>query len=168
MVEWFKPTGRILEPCRGDDAIYNHMPSGADWCEVERGRDFFAWNEQVNWIISNPPYSIFDEWLTHSFEVSENSVYLISPGKLFMAHGRITRIRAAGWIKHVRFYGTGSGMGFPSGAEFAAFHFMRGYVGDTSWSWFTPPPPLTASSGFTRGRLQRVESTTESESEISK
>lgn len=44
MVEYFKPSGRILEPCAGDGAFLEYLP-GAEWCEIEKGRDFFAWNE---------------------------------------------------------------------------------------------------------------------------
>lgn len=28
MVEWFKPSGRVLEPCKGDGAIYKYLPGG--------------------------------------------------------------------------------------------------------------------------------------------
>lgn len=57
MVGYFRPKGVILDPCMGNGAFYNLFPKGSKWCEIERGRDFFAWTETVDYIISNPPYS---------------------------------------------------------------------------------------------------------------
>jgi hypothetical protein len=145
MVAWFNPTGRILEPAKGEGAILNYLP-GADWCEIEEGRDFFAWSEQVDWIISNPPYSCFREWLEHSFSVSINSVYLIPLKNFFSAFGQLSDCRKHGWVKHIRLYGTGAKLGFPMGNAVGAIHFMRGYWGDTSWSFYTDASTYTQDS----------------------
>ena len=76
VVKFFAPRGRVLDPCRGNGAFADEMP-GCDWCEIRDGKDFFGWREPVDWIVSNPPYSIFSEFLRHSFVVAENIVYLI-------------------------------------------------------------------------------------------
>jgi hypothetical protein len=68
IVNHFKPTGRILDPCRGDGAFWNVMP-GAEWCEAREGRNFYDWNEPVDWIVSNPPYSIYDDFMTHAMRL---------------------------------------------------------------------------------------------------
>jgi len=137
MVAWFSPTGKILEPCRGNDAIYKYLP-GAEWCEIAMGRDFFQWTTQVDWIISNPPFGreMFGDWLEHSFEVAKNIVYLYPPGFFFSAGSRLERCRKDGWLRHIRFYGNGSALGFPMGNPIAAMHFIRGYYGTSSWSWY--------------------------------
>jgi hypothetical protein len=31
VVKHFRPTGRMLDPCRGNGAFWKHMP-GAEWC----------------------------------------------------------------------------------------------------------------------------------------
>lgn len=69
IVEYFKPSGKVLEPCLGEGAIFRHLPIGSDWCEIQRGRDFFQWEKKVDWIVSNPPYGnkMFSDWLEHSF-----------------------------------------------------------------------------------------------------
>ncbi|MDA8412999.1 MAG: hypothetical protein M0023_04335 [Desulfobacteraceae bacterium] len=59
VVAHFAPSGRILDPCKGDGAFFDHLPSGAEFCELKDGKDFFHWTEPVDWIVSNPPYSIF-------------------------------------------------------------------------------------------------------------
>lgn len=48
MVDHFKPSGRVLEPCRGDGAIYDRLPSGALWCEIDEGKDFFQWTDSID------------------------------------------------------------------------------------------------------------------------
>ena len=135
MVEWFNPTGKILEPCKGSEAILKYMPT-ADWCEVKEGRDFFAYNEQVNWIITNPPFSMFKAFLSHGLSISENVVYLIAIRKFFTGMPTVRIARDEGWIKHIRIYGAGSRLGFPIGNPVGAIHWQRGYSGDTSWSWY--------------------------------
>lgn len=109
---------------------------GAEWCEITEGRDFFAWNEQVDWIISNPPYSLFKEWLIHSFDICQNIVYLIPIARFFSAYGLMKDTRKRGWIKHIRVYGTGSRLNFPMGNAMGAIYFKRDWWGDTSWSWY--------------------------------
>lgn len=47
VVEHFRPSGRILDPCKGDGAFLKYMP-GAEWCEVREGRSFFEWYDPVD------------------------------------------------------------------------------------------------------------------------
>lgn len=137
MIEWFKPTGRILEPCKGFGAILRYLP-GADWCEITDGKDFYAWTEPVDWIISNPPYSDFKKWLAHSYRIANDIVYLVPLSKFFNAFGQMDACRKNGWVKHIRVYGTGGKLNFPMGNAIGAMHFVRGYWGDTTWSWYEP------------------------------
>lgn len=136
MVQWFKPTGKILEPCRGDDAIYRYLPEGSDWCEINMGRDFFQWSKKADWIITNPPFERFIDWHEHGLFIAPNVVYLLPAHLFFRAGSRIENARKKGWIKHIRFYGNGGDLGFPMGNPVIAMHFIRGYLGDTSWSWY--------------------------------
>jgi hypothetical protein len=147
IVDYFQPSGVMLDPCKGEGAFLKYMPN-ADWCEIGEGRDFFAYTNQVNWIISNPPFSIFDDWLEHSFSIAENIVYLLPFHMFFRAYGRIQLCRKYGWVKHIRIYGTGSKVKFPTGNAVGAVYFKRGYFGDTSWSWYAPN---TASSRLVEG-----------------
>jgi hypothetical protein len=129
MVEFFKPSGRILEPCAGDGVFLKYLPDGTEWCEIEKGRDFFAWNEQVDWIVGNPPYAGFREWNSHSFKISKNIVYLFPVGKLFNSVKGYLEILRYGGIVHMRLYGTGNSIGWDLGFLVGAVHFQRGYTG---------------------------------------
>ena len=98
MVEFFKPTGRILEPAAGDGAILKYLP-GADWCEIEQGRDFYEWVTAVDWIVTNPPYSQFGKFLDHSFLIAPDILFLIPTNKPFNGYEIMTRIRDWGGDK---------------------------------------------------------------------
>ena len=129
MVDFFKPTGRILEPCKGEGAIYKYLPDGSDWCEIREGRDFFAFNEQVDWIITNPPYSAFGKWINHGMAIAQNVVYLAPVAKPFYSEKLFREMQEWGKIKHIRAYGGGSKLNFPIGFLIGAIHFQRGYFG---------------------------------------
>jgi hypothetical protein len=78
VIAHFAPSGRILDPCRGDGAFYDNLPDGADWCELTQGRDFLDWSERVDWIITNPPWSpeAYRAISRHAFEIADNVVFL--------------------------------------------------------------------------------------------
>jgi hypothetical protein len=133
MVEHFKPSGVILEPSCGDGAFLKYLPN-AEWCEIEKGRDFFAWANRVDWIIGNPPYSVFSKWLGHSFEIADNACYLIPLTRLFNSGYFIKRLLDWGGIVEIKYYADGAELGFPIGFACGAVWFQRGYIGGTTIS----------------------------------
>ena len=128
IVAHFKPTGKILEPCKGQGAILKYLP-GASWCEITEGKDFFQWVEPVDWIISNPPYSVYSEWLRHSFLIAENIVYLIPINKAFNSSTMLADTYEWGGIAEIVHVGPGSALKFPVGFAVGAVHYKRGYHG---------------------------------------
>lgn len=78
LVDLLQPQGRILEPCAGDGAFLEALPPDTDWCEISRGRDFFAWKEPVDWIITNPPWRQIRGFLNHSFAIADNVAFLMT------------------------------------------------------------------------------------------
>lgn len=128
IVDAFNPTGRILEPCKGRGAFMRHLPAGTEWCEITEGRDFFAWDEPVDWIISNPPYSLWDRWFPHSLKLAANIVYLVPFSKVFKSMGTINQVYDWGGIAKALVFPARTA-GFPFGFPCGAFHFKRGYKG---------------------------------------
>lgn len=135
VVSFFAPSGRVLDPCRGDGAFHKYLPAGSDWCELKDDKDFFEFHDQVDWIVSNPPYSIFAKFLDHSFEVAENIVYLIPVNKPFNSYAIMKRVEAWGGIKHILVIGPGAKLNFPIGFCIGAVHFQRGYTGPIGLSF---------------------------------
>lgn len=130
VIGFFNPRGLCLDPCRGNGAFFDQLPKKSEWCEISEGKDFFAYSNRVDWIVSNPPYSIFSEWLQHSFKIASNIVYLIPTNKPFNSYSLMLKIRHYGGIPHIRHYGPGSifpaaGIGF----AISAVHFKKEYDG---------------------------------------
>lgn len=130
VIEWFRPYGKVLDPCKGDGAFLQFMP-GAEWCEIREGRDFFAWTEPVDWIVSNPPYSIFSKFMRHSMTVARNIVYVIPVNKVYNSDRTMREIWDWGGVPEIHVIGPGSALKFPIGFCIGAVHFQRGYTGST-------------------------------------
>jgi len=138
MLDWFRPCGKMLDPCKGGGAFFDKMPAGAEWCEIREGRDFFEWRDPVDWIVSNPPYSNFRAFLNHSFTVADNIVYLVPVKNVFSAYGMLKEVNEYGGIAGIRLYGGGARVNFPMGNAIGAVHFKRGHSGQCEITHYTP------------------------------
>lgn len=134
MVDFFQPVGLCLDPCSGGGAFLNLLPEGSEWCEIEKGRDFYSWTKQVDWCFGNPPYSHYTAWLRHSMGVAKNIVYVMPVYKVFASAKFLKELFEWGGIAHIRRYGTGTDWGFPFGHALAAVHYQAGFSGGTQWS----------------------------------
>ena len=104
IISKFDLYGKVLDPFKGSGAFYDNLPENVekDWCEIDLGRDFFNYNEKVDWIISNPPYSIFGPVIEHSMEIADNIVYLIPLNKLTSSFTRVKSLQKFGGITQER------------------------------------------------------------------
>lgn len=130
IVKTLSPAGRCLDPCKGDGAFLKFMPEDSDYCEIREGKDFFLYNEKVDWIIGNPPYSIFENFLKKSFEISDNVSFLVPTNKVFQRQLIMDMVNKYGGIKSIIIYGSGQLIDFPFGFSVGNFHFKRGYDGE--------------------------------------
>jgi hypothetical protein len=83
------PEGSIIyEPFYGNGAYYNEMKNKYTNCEIlyteiELGLDFFSFDNKVDYIISNPPYSIIDKVFEKSVSLKPKIIsYLIGFGNI--------------------------------------------------------------------------------------
>jgi len=67
----------VLDPCRGKGAFYNELKEPKSFCEIEEDIDFFDYNESVSLCIGNPPYSLLDKWLSHTYKICLKFCYII-------------------------------------------------------------------------------------------
>jgi hypothetical protein len=137
IIDLFPLYGKVLDPFKGKGAFYDQIPDyknmdyiKRDWCEIDEGRDFFDYTKKVDWIISNPPYSILDEVLEHSFEIADNVVYLVPISKIFTSLRRIRGILSYGNIREIHILSAGK-CGFPFGFPACAIWLQKGYDGKT-------------------------------------
>ena len=131
IIENLNPKGKCLDPCRGDGAFYNHLPENRHYCELREGLDFLNELETYDWIIGNPPYSIFEEFLRKSFDISQNVSFLVPTNKVFQRQIIMEMIENYGGIKSVFIYGSGTLIDFPFGFSVGNFHFKKGWKGKT-------------------------------------
>lgn len=129
IIEHFNPTGITLEPCRGSGSFYNNIKGKKDWCEIDECKDFFDYNKKVNWIITNPPYSIYDKFLLKAFEVADNVVFLVPLAKAFKSQKIDKEIEKYGGLKEIVMLGGGGKIGFPFGFPCGCLYYKRGYKG---------------------------------------
>ena len=92
----------ILDPCRGGGAFYDKLPSEKRlWCELDEGKDFFAFKRNVDTIISNPPYSQLTKWLDHSLTLAKKQVIYII-GMYSLTPARLERAEKKGFfVSHI-------------------------------------------------------------------
>ncbi len=101
IVDVLQPSGLLLEPCAGDGAFVEALrPFGdVEWCEIEKGRDFFSWTRHVDWIITNPPWSQFRRFLEHAMTVADNICFL-APMPHWWTTCRYRLMKQAGFFHH--------------------------------------------------------------------
>ena len=75
IIEHFNPTGRILDPCRGEGAFYDNYPGDDNGGVNLVRKDFLQYQKKVDWIITNPPWSKIQQFLAHGMVIADNIVY---------------------------------------------------------------------------------------------
>jgi hypothetical protein len=101
IVQHYRPDGACLDPSRGRGAFWRALKAAPAvtevlWCEIEAGRDFFAFNERVDWIITNPPWSKMRRFLRHAMAISDHVVFLATLNH-FQTTARFQDIATAGF-----------------------------------------------------------------------
>lgn len=135
VISRFNPQGLILEPCRGIGNIYSQLPDLGtlgmkDWCEITQGRDFFDYHKNVDWIITNPPYSIYDKFLAHCFEIAGNVVLICPIAKAFKSMNIEKLVDGYGGLRVIWLIGSGIKCGFNFGFPTGCLYYQRGYKGN--------------------------------------
>ena len=136
IIKHFNPTGRILDPSRGEGAFYDNYPTdNKDWCELGEGKDFLTYSEKVDWIITNPPWSLMQKFLEHGMKIADNIVYLTTINH-YTTKKRIRDMRENNFaIKEIYCVNTPSKPWPQLGFQLAAVHTQRDYDGGIVMSY---------------------------------
>lgn len=142
IVAYFCPTGRVLEPCKGDGNFLAALPTGTSWCEVKDGRDFFAWKDRVEWVITNPPWSQLRQFLEHAMSLAEEVVFLVTVNHLW-TKARVRGVREAGFgLREIVLVDTPAT--WPSsGFQLGVIWFSRRWQGPTAITDWTTAAKVT-------------------------
>lgn len=130
IINHFQPSGICLDPCAGNNAFFDAMLEPKIRLEISEGTDFFEFNKNVDWIITNPPFSIYDNFLLHAFKISKNVVWFVPLNKAFKSQKIDKAIQNYGGLKEIVLMGGGSKHGFPFGFPVGCLHYQKFYVGD--------------------------------------
>ena len=69
-----------LDCCRGESKVfYSNLPNYVtkEWCEILENVDFFDFNKNVDVIVGNPPYSIWNAWIDHTIKLQPKKICYI-------------------------------------------------------------------------------------------
>ena len=74
-----KETDTVLDPSKGGGVFFDNLPPCREkhWCEIDDGVDFFEFNNKVDIIISNPPFSIYTKWIQHCIKINPTKIALV-------------------------------------------------------------------------------------------
>ena len=128
--DMFPITGKVLEPCKGEGAFLKYLPKDTDWCEITEGRNYYDYDKKVDWIVTNPPYSDFNRFLEHSFNLADNIVLLVPVAKMFKSMGTLSDVFDYGGFVEIHTLPS-SKAGFPFGFPSGVYYMKKGYRGDT-------------------------------------
>lgn len=146
IVEYFNDwSGIMLDPSAGENAFYNNFPEGMRMrCEINDGLDFFNWDDsnRVAWIITNPPYSIYDLFLEKAFKIAENVVFFVPIAKAFKSNKIQDMSQKYGGLKEIVYMGGGGKHGFNFGFPVGCLHYKKDYKGDCKITHYLPTQPL--------------------------
>ena len=102
---FLEPSDILLEPFSGKDAFYNNFPKENKklWCEIDRDSDFLDFEGQVDWIITNPPYSIFNKVIDKIISTSKKGFCLLL-NNLTLTPPRLNNINNQGFYISFIYY----------------------------------------------------------------
>ena len=89
----------LLDPFYGQGAFYNRFPTKnpKDWCEIEMQRDCFEYQNEIDWIISNPPFSKMTKVLNHCAKICRKGFGLIL-SCFHMIPNRFNKLEEKGFV----------------------------------------------------------------------
>jgi hypothetical protein len=122
----------VLEPCAGRGAFVRAFKASGikniTTCEIKNGRDFFDYDQRVDWIITNPPFSQMREFLKHSYEIASNVVFLTFTTHVLGMKARLQDMNDARWgIKELLCVPTPPKPWPQSGFQVCAAHLRKGW-----------------------------------------
>lgn len=126
----FRAGDHFMEPCRAEGNIFDPVPLPAEqkeWAEIRHGRDYLAWDfgRKFDVIITNPPFSLTEEFLRKSLSELEPDGTMIY----------LQRVNFLGSKKRVPFWAE---VGFPNKTPILVPRprFVNGGSDSCEYSWF--------------------------------
>lgn len=128
--------GKILDPSAGHgvfaQAIKNLHDFDIDQQDIATGHDFLQTKGRWDWIVTNPPWSLFKEFLSKSTEIADNVAFLVTITH-FVTKARLKILQESGFfIRRIHCLPTPEKPWPQSGFQVAMVWCSR-QQGDTQW-----------------------------------
>jgi len=130
IVNHFKPSGKICEPCKGHGAFVKAL-KGKDvtWYEIKEGRDFFEAKGYWDWIITNPPWGKTFPRFLNKFMQSSDNIIILNWASSWWTKRRLKLLKDNRWGIVEIFVVPTPRLWNPSGFAVAATWLKRGWDG---------------------------------------
>ncbi len=121
------------EPAQGDGRLVRWLNESGRWCEgsdLATGTDFLTVTARKEFIITNPPFSLAQEFVTHALALSDNVMMLLPLGFLGAQKRRdwfVANEPSALFVLSKRPSFTGNGKTYA--ADYAWFYWGQQYRG---------------------------------------
>ena len=71
---------KVLDPSKCSGVFYDNLPSYCckHYCEITDNKDFFECVDSCDWIIGNPPFSLWDKWIEHTMKLTHKFCYIMN------------------------------------------------------------------------------------------
>lgn len=135
-----KPDNTILEPCYGQGAFLRAFEAcglnNIIGLELDKGQDFLEFDGQVDWIITNPPWSIARDFFDKGYQVADNLIWLITINHVIALKRRFRDMRANKFgVKEILMLDTPPSPWPQSGFQLGACHVKKGWKGKVAFTW---------------------------------
>lgn len=132
----YKSTDIILDPSCGQGVFADSIDQKILELDIARSpkEDFFLFNDKVDWIITNPPWSEYRNFSKHAYEISDNVAYLVTINHDLATKARLRDMREANFgIKKIFLFDTPKAKEFPkwpqSGFQLGCVWKQKNYKG---------------------------------------
>ena len=98
----FESSDRVLDAGSGLNKVWykNLNLTNKFECELEEGNDFYLWDQEVEWVIGNPPYSHAKDFLLKASEIATKGIAFLINNQCFnsfLLPSRLERLKNKGF-----------------------------------------------------------------------
>lgn len=102
------PSDKVLDAGSGNLVWFNNLPVKMEnrrECEIERGCDFYKWEERVDWVVGNPPFHEGWNFVEKALDIADKGIAFLGNINFFnqFTPRRLAIMASKGfYLQHIR------------------------------------------------------------------